>query len=324
MLDRMFKDTGHENAYFPLFIPLSFLEKEAEHVEGFAKECAVVTHHRLEAGPGRQAGPDRQARRAADRAADQRDDHRRDVRQVGAVLSRSADPDQSMGERRALGAAHAAVPAHDRVPLARRAHRPRHRRRGRGRDDARCSTSTPTSPKTTWRCRSSRAKRRPASGSPARSNTYSIEAMMQDRKALQAGTSHFLGQNFSKAQEIKFLRSRGRRDVRLDDVVGRFDAAGRRADHDAQRRRRPGAAAAAGAAACRDPADLPQRRRAGAGAGILPEAARRTGHAALRRRAGAGPVDDRDIPRGDKKWQHVKKGVPLSSKSARAISRATR
>ena len=48
---RMFKDTGHENAYFPLFIPLSFLEKEAEHVEGFAKECAVVTHHRLEAGP---------------------------------------------------------------------------------------------------------------------------------------------------------------------------------------------------------------------------------------------------------------------------------
>src|SRR5437660_3154596 len=50
-LDRMFKETGHQNAYFPLFIPLSYLEKEAEHVEGFAKECAVVTHHRLEAGP---------------------------------------------------------------------------------------------------------------------------------------------------------------------------------------------------------------------------------------------------------------------------------
>ena len=46
-----FKDTGHENAYFPLFIPKSFLEKEAEHVDGFAKECAVVTHHRLEPGP---------------------------------------------------------------------------------------------------------------------------------------------------------------------------------------------------------------------------------------------------------------------------------
>ena len=47
-LDDMFKSTGVKNAYFPLFIPLSFLEKEAEHVEGFAKECAVVTHHRLE------------------------------------------------------------------------------------------------------------------------------------------------------------------------------------------------------------------------------------------------------------------------------------
>ena len=47
VLDGMFKATGHENAYFPLFIPLSFLQKEADHVEGFAKECAVVTHHRL-------------------------------------------------------------------------------------------------------------------------------------------------------------------------------------------------------------------------------------------------------------------------------------
>lgn len=50
-LDGMFKDTGHENAYFPLFIPKSFFEKEAEHVEGFAKECAVVTHHRLKPNP---------------------------------------------------------------------------------------------------------------------------------------------------------------------------------------------------------------------------------------------------------------------------------
>src|SRR6188472_4406205 len=51
VLDGMFKETGHKNAYFPLFIPLSYLAKEAEHVEGFAKECAVVTHHRLEAAP---------------------------------------------------------------------------------------------------------------------------------------------------------------------------------------------------------------------------------------------------------------------------------
>ena len=50
-LDRMFKETGHVNAYFPLFIPKSFLSREAEHVEGFAKECAVITHHRLMADP---------------------------------------------------------------------------------------------------------------------------------------------------------------------------------------------------------------------------------------------------------------------------------
>src|SRR4249920_1512902 len=56
-LDGMFKATGHENAYFPLFIPISFLQKEAEHVEGFAKECAVVTHHRLEPGPDGKLRP---------------------------------------------------------------------------------------------------------------------------------------------------------------------------------------------------------------------------------------------------------------------------
>src|ERR1700730_8799665 len=53
LLDEQIKATGHENAYFPLFIPLSFFEKEAAHVDGFAKECAVVTHHRLEEKEGR-------------------------------------------------------------------------------------------------------------------------------------------------------------------------------------------------------------------------------------------------------------------------------
>jgi prolyl-tRNA synthetase len=61
-LDDMFKETGHENAYFPLFIPKSFFEREAEHVEGFAKECAVVTHHRLKANPnGKGLIPDPEA-----------------------------------------------------------------------------------------------------------------------------------------------------------------------------------------------------------------------------------------------------------------------
>ena len=148
VLDDMFKDTGHENAYFPLFIPMSFLEKEAEHVEGFAKECAVVTHHRLEPDPDGGPGPGRPAGGTADRAAHQRDDHRRDVRQVGAVVSRPADPDQPMGQRRPLGDADADVPAHHRVPLAGRPHGPRHARRRPWKRRCRCSTSTPTSPRT--------------------------------------------------------------------------------------------------------------------------------------------------------------------------------
>ncbi|HQR39220.1 MAG TPA: proline--tRNA ligase [Blastocatellia bacterium] len=61
-LDRRFKATGHVNAYFPLFIPLSFFQKEAEHVEGFAKECAVVTHHRLMTGEGGLLVPDPEAK----------------------------------------------------------------------------------------------------------------------------------------------------------------------------------------------------------------------------------------------------------------------
>src|SRR6185437_3499994 len=56
-LDGMIKATGHKNAYFPLFIPVSYIEKEAAHVEGFAKECAVVTHHRLEVGPNGKMRP---------------------------------------------------------------------------------------------------------------------------------------------------------------------------------------------------------------------------------------------------------------------------
>ena len=127
-LDRLFKDTGHVNGYFPLFIPLSFLAKEAEHVEGFAKEMAVVTHHRLKTIDGKLVGRSGgQAGRAADRAADLRDDHRRHLPALDQELSRPAAAHQPVGQRGALGDAHAAVPAHRRVPLAGGPHRPRRR-----------------------------------------------------------------------------------------------------------------------------------------------------------------------------------------------------
>ena len=57
-LDRRFKETGHVNAYFPLLIPLSYIAKEADHIDGFAKECAIVTHHRLKANDKGVLGPD--------------------------------------------------------------------------------------------------------------------------------------------------------------------------------------------------------------------------------------------------------------------------
>ena len=171
LLDDRIKATGHENCYFPLFIPLSYFEKEAEHVEGFAKEMAVVTHHRLIARRQGRAGArsDREAGGAAGRAADQRDGDRRGVRALGAVVARPAGADQPMGERRALGDAHADVPAHQRIPVAGGAYRACHRRRGARRDAARCSKSIARSPRTASRCRWSRARSPRTSASPARS-----------------------------------------------------------------------------------------------------------------------------------------------------------
>ena len=89
-LDDMFKATGHQNAYFPLFIPLSFLQKEAAHVEGFAKECAVVTHHRLEAEADGKLVPTGELEEPLIVRPDVRDDHRRRVRALGAELPRPA------------------------------------------------------------------------------------------------------------------------------------------------------------------------------------------------------------------------------------------
>ena len=130
-LDARIKATGHENCYFPLFIPLSFLAKEAEHVEGFAKEMAVVTHHRLKMIDGKlQPDPDAKLEEPLVVRPDQRDHHRRRLPALDPELPRPAAADQPVGQCRALGDAHAAVPAHRRIPLAGGPHRPR--RRGRG------------------------------------------------------------------------------------------------------------------------------------------------------------------------------------------------
>ena len=92
--------------------------------------------------------------------------------------------------------------------------------------------------------------------------TYSCEAMMQDNKALQAGTSHNLGQNFAKAFDLKFQTEHGGHRVRVEHVLGRVDAPGRRARHDARRRQRPALSAAAGADPGGHRADLQDGRGA--------------------------------------------------------------
>jgi len=90
-LDAMFRATGHRNAYFPLFIPLSYFAKEAEHVEGFAKECAVVTTP-VEVDADGKMKPASPLTETARGQAHFGNDHRRQLCEMGAILPRSADP----------------------------------------------------------------------------------------------------------------------------------------------------------------------------------------------------------------------------------------
>ena len=208
-LDRRFKETGHKNAYFPLFIPMSFLQKEADHVEGFAKECAVVTHSRLEAdedGKLQPAGPLEeslivrptsetiigelfskwvQSYRDLPLLINQWANVVRWEMRTRLFLRTSeflwqeghtvhASSEEAMAETRQMLDVYA--------------------------DFAENFMAMPvlTGEKT-------EAERFPGADA-----TFAIEAMMQDRKALQAGTSHFLGQNFAKSSNIKYLSAEGK------------------------------------------------------------------------------------------------------------------
>jgi len=204
-LDRMFKATGHKNAYFPLFIPKSFLEKEAEHVEGFAKECAIVTHHRLVAGPEGGLVPDPEAKLEEPLI----------VRPTSETI---------------IGAAFASwVQSYRDLPLLinQWANVVRWELRTRlflrtteflwqeghtahaTEEEARAETMQMLDVYTTFaeEFMAMPVIKGPKTASerfPGAVDTFAIEAMMQDRKALQAGTSHFLGQNFARASGIKF------------------------------------------------------------------------------------------------------------------------
>ncbi len=207
-LDTLFKDTGHENAYFPLFIPISFLEKEAEHVEGFAKECAVVTHHRLEPGPDGglvPAGPLEEpliVRPTSETI-------------IGAMFAKWIQSWRDlplkinqwanvvrweMRTRLFLRTAEFLwQEGHTAHATAEEAQLETHTMLDVYADFIENQMAVPVI----------KGEKTAGERFPGADMTLCVEAMMQDRKALQAGTSHFLGQNFSRAQDIKFQDKNG-------------------------------------------------------------------------------------------------------------------
>ena len=202
-MDDMFKSTGVKNAYFPLFIPLSFLEKEAEHVDGFAKECAVVTHHRLEKGPdgglvpgGKLTEPLVVRPTSETIIGDSFSKWIGSYRDLPLLINQWANVVRwEMRTRIFLRTseflwqeghtAHAtAEEARERTALMLDVY-------------ARMAEEFLAMPVI-------KGSKSAAERFPGAVDTQCIEAMMQDRKALQAGTSHFLGQNFAKASNIRF------------------------------------------------------------------------------------------------------------------------
>lgn len=207
-LDKAIKDTGHSNFYFPLFVPLSFMEKEAAHVDGFAKECAVVTHHRLKATDDGTLVPDSPLEEPLI------------VRPTSEAL---------------IGEAYARwIQSYRDLPLlynqwanvVRWEMRPRvflrtseflwqeghtaHATREEAIEETEKMLEVYRALCEDFLAMPMITGRKTAGERfPGADDTYTIEGMMQDGKALQAGTSHFLGQNFAKAFNIQYLSKEG-------------------------------------------------------------------------------------------------------------------
>src|SRR5687767_14764557 len=196
-LDDMFKATGHENAYFPLFIPESFLKKEAEHVEGFAPETAVVTH-----GGGKKLEEPLIVRPTSETIIYAM--YARWVqsyRDLPILINQWANVVRwEMRTRLFLRTAEFLwQEGHTAHATAQEAQEETMKMLGVYADFAENWMAMPVI----------QGEKTAGERFPGAVSTFAIEAMMQDRKALQAGTSHFLGQNFSKASGIKFQTDKG-------------------------------------------------------------------------------------------------------------------
>ena len=210
-LDKMFKATGHKNAYFPLFIPLSYLEKEAAHVEGFAKECAVVTHHRLEAGPDGKLVP-------AGKLTEPLVIRPTSETIIGAAYSRWI---QSYRDLPVLLNQWANVVRWEMRPriflrtaefLWQEGHTAHETEAEALHETRRMLDVYETFARDCLAVPVLTGRKSESERFPGAVDTLCIEAMVQDRKAIQAGTSHFLGQNFAKASDIQYLSREGKKE----------------------------------------------------------------------------------------------------------------
>lgn len=213
-LDRMFKDTGHENAYFPLFIPKSYLSKEAAHVEGFAKECAVVTHYRLknaEDGSGIIVDPDAKLEEELIvRPTSETiiwDTYRKWIqsyRDLPILVNQWANVVRwEMRTRLFLRTTEFLwQEGHTAHATKEEAIAEAEQMMDVYADFAENFMAVPV-------IKGVKTESERFAGAI---ETYCIEALMQDGKALQAGTSHFLGQNFAKAFDVKFVNKEGKQD----------------------------------------------------------------------------------------------------------------
>ena len=205
-LDQMFKDTGHVNAYFPLFIPKSFLSKEADHVDGFAKECAVVTHHRLMNDPdGNGVVVDPEAKLEEELIVRPTSEtiiwstYRnwiQSYRDLPLLINQWANVVRwELRTRMFLRTTEFLwQEGHTAHATSEEAVEEAERMLGVYGDFAENTLAIPV-------IRGVKTERERFAGAL---DTYCIEGLMQDGKALQAGTSHFLGQNFAKAFDVKY------------------------------------------------------------------------------------------------------------------------
>ncbi len=205
-LDQMFKDTGHENAYFPLFIPKSFFAKEAAHVEGFAKECAVVTHYRLKNDGKGGVMVDESAKLEEElivRPTSETiiwDTYKKWIqsyRDLPLLINQWANVVRwEMRTRLFLRTAEF---------LWQEGHTA-HATKDEAVKEAELILDLYAEFAEKWMgVPVLKGVKSPGERFAGAVETYCIEALMQDGKALQAGTSHFLGQNFAKAFDVKFV-----------------------------------------------------------------------------------------------------------------------